>query len=121
MSFPGNATRRRHGYQDDRSFLPLGLKQEHFVSQDPLIFWNFTAIIEVFLFWLMKTCILSISLVPGKYFLYQFFNCIIVVSFLLDTCKNNKHCILGNSEKVNTSIFRTPLRFDLWEIFDLML
>lgn len=29
-----NATRQRHGYQHDRSFLPLGLKQEHLLSQD---------------------------------------------------------------------------------------
>lgn len=38
VSFPGNATRYRHGYQDDKSFPPLGLKQEHFVSQDSLNF-----------------------------------------------------------------------------------
>lgn len=68
VSFPGNATRHRHGYQDDRSFLPLGLKREHFVSQDPLNFWNFIAAVDVFIFYLVKTPILSSSLSPGKYF-----------------------------------------------------
>lgn len=98
VSLPGNNTRHRHSYQDDRSLLPLGLKQEHFVLQEQWIFGiSLWLLIFTFLF------INDLDFYQGVLFLeniffYWFIICIIIMTFLLNSSKSNKHC-----EKYNVS------------------